>query len=83
MIKHINMFVKITCDKCGASQCELEPESNKKFFEAGWSLNTNARKYVHKCGKCNGRNAPNKQWKIINKQLLKHPLIKSIKTMST
>lgn len=78
MIENINMFVKITCDKCGFKQTELESESNKKFFEAGWSLNTKAKKYIHKCGKCNGKHAPNKVWKAIEPQLLKHPLIKSI-----
>lgn len=62
MIQNINMFVKITCDKCGVSQSELEPEANRKFFDNGWSMNNRAKKYTHKCGKCNGRNAPVKIW---------------------
>ena len=44
MFENINMFVKITCDNCGFSQTELEPESNDKFFNSGWSMNNNAKK---------------------------------------
>lgn len=76
MLKYINMFVKIICDKCGRSQCELEPESNKKFFDAGWSVNPNAKKYVHKCGGCNGKHSPVKMWDKLVK--MKHPLIKDL-----
>jgi hypothetical protein len=78
MIKNINMFVKIVCDKCGFSQTELEPESNDKFFKTGWSVNPNAKKYIHKCGKCNGKNSPVKIWDKVEPLLKKHPLIGSI-----
>ncbi len=57
MIENINMFVKITCDKCGFKQTELLPESNDKFFAAGWGLNK-GRKYTHLCGKCLGKRSP-------------------------
>ena len=67
MIKDINMFVKITCDKCGFSQTELEPESNDKFFNAGWGFQSNAKKYFHLCGKCLGKRQPIKTWEAIKK----------------
>ena len=74
----INMFDKITCDKCGHKQTEICAEAGKKFFESGWSFNRNAKKYVHVCGLCNGKKSPSNNWKIIEPHLLKHPLIKSI-----
>lgn len=74
------MFVKITCDKCGHTQVELEPESNEKFFEAGWSMNPRADKYIHKCGKCSGKHSPVKVWKVVEPMLQKHPLIKNIES---
>lgn len=83
MIEYINMYVKITCDKCGNKQIELEPESNGKFFNAGWSMNRKAKKYVHKCGKCNGKHSPVKVWRVVEPMLKTHPLIKSVTNISS
>lgn len=52
MLEHINMYDKITCDKCGISQTELKPESGRRFFETGWRMNPRAKKYTHLCSKC-------------------------------
>lgn len=81
--KSVNMFDIITCDKCGEKQSAICGEAGKVFFESGWSLNRDAKKYVHKCGKCNGKNSPVEKWKVIEPMLLKHPLIKSIKNVSS
>jgi hypothetical protein len=52
MLTYINMFVKITCDRCGASQIGLEPEGNERFYENGWGMNPRGKKYIHQCARC-------------------------------
>lgn len=44
--------ITITCDKCGTSQTEPAESSNLAFYEAGWALRSNARKYAHTCINC-------------------------------
>jgi hypothetical protein len=82
MFERINFYTKITCDKCGFSQTEYG-EANDIFFKSGWSMNPRAKKYVHKCGKCNGKHAPNKVWEKVEPVLARHPLIKSIKNVAS
>ena len=81
--KTVNMLDIITCDKCGYKQSAICGEAGKVFFDSGWSFNRDAKKYVHKCGKCNGKKAPNVRWKAIEPLLLKHPLIKGIGNISS
>lgn len=52
MLETINMYIKITCDKCGRSQTELLAGSNETFYHDGWTMNRNAKKYIHKCYNC-------------------------------
>lgn len=49
MIEHINMFIKITCDKCSKSQSEIDQE---EFFKGGWTMKRTAEKYFHLCYSC-------------------------------
>lgn len=52
MIKTTDGVTTITCDKCGALESEKEKHAGRVFFDAGWSMNQNAKKYVHLCYHC-------------------------------
>jgi len=52
MIETINEVTTITCDKCGTTQTASKEEYNKVFFQKGWAMNPNAKKYTHLCRNC-------------------------------
>lgn len=45
-------FVKIICDKCGHSEKSTIQDYNNDFWESGWALCPNAKKYIHRCRNC-------------------------------
>ena len=45
-------FIKIICDKCGHSEKSTLQDYNEDFFESGWALCPNAKKYIHRCRDC-------------------------------
>jgi hypothetical protein len=52
MLKTVNKFTIITCDKCGRSDSARKDISNRSFFLNGWGLNPRAKKYTHLCYRC-------------------------------
>lgn len=52
MITKGDKMTTITCDKCGHSESASNMVYNDVFFLSGWGLYMNARKYKHKCRKC-------------------------------
>jgi thymidine kinase len=42
----------ITCDKCGATDYATTGNAGKVFFNSGWALFPNAKKYVQVCYNC-------------------------------
>jgi hypothetical protein len=46
------LFVRITCDKCGHSETSTVQDYNKDFWESGWAMSSNAKKYHHRCRDC-------------------------------
>jgi len=76
MIKHHNGYVTIICDRCGIKQTEDSKDHNERFFNSGWGLNTNAKKYINQCYRCLGSRSPVKVWNELKPKLSKHPLIK-------
>lgn len=51
-LRRDNNTATIICDKCGKEQTEPNGDHNKQFFDAGWTVNFNAKKYVHVCYDC-------------------------------
>ncbi len=45
-------LVRITCDKCGHRETSTLQDYNNDFFESGWALCPNAKKYIHRCRDC-------------------------------
>lgn len=52
MIKYEAGITTITCDKCGFEESADTDSYNDAFFESGWGLYMNARKYKHRCRDC-------------------------------
>ena len=47
-----NGYCKITCDKCGTTDTATENNAGNVFFNLGWGLFPNAKKYQHLCIAC-------------------------------
>lgn len=52
MIDYPVGMVRITCDKCGVNCYSTKEQYNDDFFNAGWVLFRNAKKYHHVCRDC-------------------------------
>lgn len=52
MVKTENDILTITCDKCGVSESHPTFIAQELFFENGWALFSRAKKYKHKCRRC-------------------------------
>lgn len=52
MIQDFNGITVIICDKCGKKDSASTDISGQIFFEKGWGLQPNAKKYIHLCKNC-------------------------------
>jgi len=52
MIKHNLGETIITCDKCGLKQHANSQRYNEIFLRYGWFMSSSAKKYKHRCAKC-------------------------------
>ena len=51
-LRNDNTTATIICDKCGKEHSEPHGDHNRRFYEAGWTVNFRAKKYVHICYNC-------------------------------
>jgi len=54
-------ITEIICDKCGKRSSSIKTTANNNFYNEGWVINPNGRKYKHICFDCQ-----NKKQKKIN-----------------
>lgn len=47
-----NGHCTITCDKCGRSDTAAEKNAGNVFYNLGWGMFPNAKKYIHYCPAC-------------------------------
>lgn len=48
----VSGMVRISCDKCGYVETSTVHSYNNDFWESGWALCPNAKKYIHRCRDC-------------------------------